>query len=452
MIFDKVLQIYVKYFICIHCLGRMFSLLASQTSNQERGNALLLSLTMENHRKFLSNNNKEQKEAINNLKLLAEKAKYLPAQRVLKNEGIEYTKPDDTQLCFLCKNIFFKIEEFCTKGVENLKGIEFSNFLVGSTPDSQIINREDKFKTEFKILEAESFKSHFNRVIGKSLMNKLKTSPEFNSPDVLLVYIIGYDSFEIKLNLKSLFIFGRYNKLIRGIPQTHWACQNCMGKGCELCNFTGKQYLISVEELINPEFIKESKATDSKFHGAGREDIDVRMLGKGRPFILELRNPKIRVLDLFKIEKRVNRNNKKKVRIQNLRYSNKKEVVKLKTEAKNTKKIYRSLVESDQKLTKEEFEKKIYELKNRFENQKIQQRTPTRVSHRRVDKIRGKTIHSIEGKFIRSNLFEFTIETQGGTYIKELIGGDNERTSPSFSEIFEIPLTCKELDVIEISF
>jgi len=27
-------------------------------------------------------------------------------------------------------------------------------------------------------------------------------------------------------------------------------------------------------------------------HAAGREDIDVRMLGRGRPFILELINPK----------------------------------------------------------------------------------------------------------------------------------------------------------------
>ena len=29
-------------------------------------------------------------------------------------------------------------------------------------------------------------------------------------------------------------------------------------------------------------------ATASKFHSAGREDIDVRMLGGGRPFVLEL--------------------------------------------------------------------------------------------------------------------------------------------------------------------
>lgn len=450
MIFDKVLQIYQEYYICVHCLGRMFSLLASQTTNQKRGDSLLLSLTMENHRKYLSNNNQEQKEAIFYLKLLAEKAKYLPAQTVLKNEGREYTQKNTNQSCHLCNNIFSEIEKYAKKSIEVLEGIEFNNFLVGSTPDSQIINKEDKFKAEFNILEAESFKSHFNRVVGKILMEELNKPPEFNNPDVLLVYFIGYELFSVKLNLKSLFIFGRYNKLMRGIPQTHWFCRNCMGKGCKICNFTGKQYLISVEELLSPEFIKESEAKDSKFHGAGREDIDVRMLGLGRPFILELRDPKIRKLDLSKIEKIVNRNNKKKVRIQNLRYSSKREVVRLKTEAKDTKKVYKSLVGSDNKISKEKFEEKLNKLKNTFENQEIHQRTPNRVSHRRADKIRKKYVYKIEGKYVKSNLFEFTIKTQGGTYIKELINGDDGRTSPSFSEIFKTPLTCKELDVLEI--
>ena len=32
--------------------------------------------------------------------------------------------------------------------------------------------------------------------------------------------------------------------------------------------------------------------TEHKFISAGREDIDVRMLGEGRPFVLELLNPR----------------------------------------------------------------------------------------------------------------------------------------------------------------
>ncbi|MFX0105227.1 MAG: tRNA pseudouridine(54/55) synthase Pus10 [Candidatus Hodarchaeota archaeon] len=451
MIFDKVLEIYQKYYICIHCLGRMFSLLGTNTTNYERGNSLLLSITMENHKNYLSGNEPLQKEGLTNLRLLAENAYFLPAQRVLSNEGLDYKKTNENQVCYLCRNLFSNIHKYTDKAVEMLKDIEFNNFLIGSSPESQIINIEDRFKTEFNLLEAESLKSHFNRVVGKRLIEILNKTPEFNHPEALIIYTFSFETFKVDLVLKSVFVYGRYKKLIRGIPQTHWFCKNCNGTGCELCNFTGKQYLITVEDLVIPEFVKESKATDSKFHGAGREDIDVRMLGSGRPFILELRNPKNRNLDLIKIEKKVNKNNRKKVRIQNLRFSTKKEVIRLKSNAENTKKIYRAMVGIDSKMTKQIFYQKLNQLKISLEHQEIHQRTPNRVSHRRADKTRTKFVFRIEGKFIKPNLFEFQIETQGGTYIKELINGDEGRTSPSFSDIFKMPLICKELDVLDIS-
>lgn len=451
MIFDKVLDIYQKYYICIHCLGRMFSLLGTNTTNYERGNSLLLSITMENHKNYLSGNEVSQKEGLTNLRLLAENAHYVPAQKVLNNEGFDYKKNDENQACYLCHNILSNIHKYTDKAKEILTGIEFNSFLVGSSPESQIINIEDIFKTEFNLLEAESFKSHFNRVVGKNLMGMLNKTPEFNTPDALIIYAFGFETFKVELVLKSLFIYGRYNKFIRGIPQTHWFCKSCMGAGCKLCNFTGKQYLTSVEELISPDFIRESKSTDSKFHGAGREDIDVRMLGLGRPFILELRSPKIRNLDLDKIERIINKKTRRKVKIQNLKYTNKKEVIKLKADAENTKKVYKAIVRAEAKITKSQFDQKLLELNTIFNTQEIKQRTPYRVSHRRADKIREKIIYKIDGKFIKTHLFEFIIISQGGTYIKELINGDEGRTSPSFSEIFETNLVCKELDVLEVS-
>jgi tRNA pseudouridine synthase 10 len=49
----------------------------------------------------------------------------------------------------------------------------------------------------------------------------------------------------------------------------------------------------SVEEHIAQDIKQEVFGTDKVIlHAAGREDIDVRMLGKGRPFILEMVNPK----------------------------------------------------------------------------------------------------------------------------------------------------------------
>lgn len=449
-IFDKVLEIYEDHYICSCCLGRMFALLGTSTSNLERGNSLLLSLTLDNHQKYLSGDTNTKNNALKNMRLLSEKACFFPSRKVLENEGITFSKESDDLDCYLCKSIFSNIEMYVERSIEILDTIEFNSFLVGSRLDPLIINTEDNFKSKFNLLESESFKSHFNRVVGKALSLKLNKKPEFNNPEVTIVFSIGYDRFETEIILKPLYIYGRYNKLIRGIPQTHWDCKNCQGKGCEKCNQTGKQYHTSVEELINPLFLFHSKAILSKFHGAGREDIDVRMLGDGRPFILEIKDPWIRTLDLDKLGKKTNKNAKKKVKITQLRYSNKNEVISIKENAENTKKLYRATCKTDKKITKSDFLMKYEKLLQQMENNIINQKTPLRVSHRRAIKVRSKKIYKIEGIYKKSNLFEFQILVQGGTYIKELIHGDEGRTTPSFVEIFEIPMTCSELDVMKI--
>ena len=448
-IFEKVLEIYREYYICPHCLGRMFSLLGTDTTNYDRGNSLLLAMTMENHRAYLSKHENHE-ESISNLKILVEKARFNPAQSVLDKEGIEYSKNSLPEKCYLCCDIFSNVPIYARIAEENLNKLEFKNVLVGTTLDSQIVNREDNFKAYFNLLNSEAFKNHFNREVGKELSNNLQKPAEFSRPDITIIFTLRFESSEVNLLLKSIFIRGRYNKFIRGIPQTHWDCRSCRGKGCESCGFTGKQYKTSVEELINPEFVKEAKAEDSKFHGAGREDIDVRMLGKGRPFVLELKNPKTRTLNLEKLQKKVNKRNKKKIKITNLEYSSKEQVKNLKVNAENTKKVYRALTSSFENISKEKFEVLLKKLKKEIENQNIQQRTPNRVSHRRADKIRKKKIYQIEGKFIKPKVYEFIIESQGGTYIKELINGDNGRTTPSITEIFGFPLECKKLDVLKI--
>jgi len=122
------------------------------------------------------------------------------------------------------------------------------------------------------------------------------------------------------LRISSLYIYGRYRKLIRGIPQTEWPCRKCKGRGCEGCNFTGKQYPESVEELIAPPLVNAAQASSFCLHGAGREDIDARMLGEGRPFVMELISPRVRSLDLAKLRDAVNRDAEGKVEVSSLSF------------------------------------------------------------------------------------------------------------------------------------
>ena len=451
-IFEKTLEIYRDTHICSYCLGRMFSMLATQTTNFERAKSILLSVTMEKHGAYLSNAPETSESAIDDLRVLSETANFGPAQKVLKKEGYEFNINESTSTCHLCNNLFENLNSYIEKPKKALDELEFNNFLVGSSPDAKIINREDKFKGKHNLINSESFKSHFNREMGKLLAEELDKPAKFENPDVVIVFSFDEKDYDIDLLIKSLYIYGRYKKLTRGIPQTRWPCSNCNGKGCKECDYTGKLYETSVEESINPEFLKAASASDSAFHGAGREDIDVRMLGTGRPFVLELKEPKRRSLDLDYLQQKTNENNKDTVEILKLRFSDKDEVRKIKAEAENTKKRYRAVCEAENPIEEKEFKEKLTEAKDSLEGHIIDQRTPHRVDHRRADKVRKKKIFELQGQFRSQNEFVFEIETQGGTYIKELISGDEGRTSPSLTELFKTQMMCKKLDVLEIKY
>ena len=118
----------------------------------------------------------------------------------------------------------------------------------------------------------------------------------------------------------KIFIEGRYRKLVRDLPQTLFYCPKCKGhprrrKGCETCEGFGKLTRDSVQELVAWVIGKAFGTRKNKFHGAGREDMDVCMLGDGRPFILELANPKTYGLDLAELEAEVNSRNAGRIEV-----------------------------------------------------------------------------------------------------------------------------------------
>src|SRR5436309_14038713 len=71
-----------------------------------------------------------------------------------------------------------------------------------------------------------------------------------------------------------------------------------MGKGCARCGGTGKMYPTSVVEVIAAEVMRDSGGTGHALHGMGREDVDARMIGRGRPFIVEVTEPRRRTFEL----------------------------------------------------------------------------------------------------------------------------------------------------------
>jgi len=427
------IKILSKHVLCNYCIGRQFSHLSTGTTNFERGKTIKAFLTM----KFSSTFSDEN---IAFLQLLS-KAGEESAKRLLLKKNIV---PEETQSCYICEDSLKKIDELVKIIMGKTEKVEFQTFLMGSSIPKKVLERENELKEEYSLIQSEYLKQEFNRNIGKKLIEKLAIETDFIEPEI----VVETHPFSLTcdLNIRSLYVYGRYLKYIRTIPQTRWPCRKCKGRGCSECNNTGKRYNESVEEIVENKAVILTKGEKGILHGTGREDIDARMLGSGRPFVLEIMSPRIRMINLKELEEITNKFGRGKVEVKDYRFSSKKELIHLKSSAEHSVKKYRALIAFDSSIT----DKIIEKIDSSFNNTIIDQRTPLRVSHRRADKIRKKKVHSIQSKRISNNEIESLIVCDGGCYVKELISGDEERSSPSISEVTGIKAICFELDVLEI--
>jgi tRNA pseudouridine synthase 10 len=275
--------------------------------------------------------------------------------------------------------------------------------------------------------------------------------------------------------LQPLLIYGRYRKLSREIPQSKWPCRRCHGAGvlalgpqpkvCDACGGTGKRFLRSVEELIAAPVLAICRPFDAAFrqaegheqgrmaqggtkmHSVGREDVDARMLGRGRPFVLELAMPRVRTFELAPIQEALNRTLTGEVELEQLQFADRDLLERMVRMSPD--KSYRAAVECLAPVPREAVERL-----GSLRDLTLRQETPRRVLHRRPNLVRRRTVRTCSaqisepGPMIRR--FELTARVESGTYIKELISGDEGRTHPSVSALLRVPCDCAELDVLEV--
>jgi len=80
----------------------------------------------------------------------------------------------------------------------------------------------------------------------------------------------------------------------------------------------------------------------------------------------------------------------------------------------------------------------------------IAQRTPARVSHRRSDRVRERTVSAIDVIRFDGTTAELRVTAEAGTYVKEIVHGDKGRTTPSLAEVLGVACEVVELDVLDI--
>src|SRR5690606_17624585 len=291
-----------------------------------------------------------------------------------------------------------------------------STFLVGTKVSGLLSENEEILWAEVGTAYAEQLKTELNREIGRRIAEKVKKDVDVENPDITITLDLAKNKLE--LQIRSMYILGRYRKLMRGIPQTRWPCRKCKGKGCKNCDFTGKQYQESVDELIKGPVVEAFQATDTAFHGSGREDIDALMLGSGRPFIVEAKSPKRRSTDLEILMRNINEKAAGKVEVSELAFTGKDMIETLKSSKAD--KTYKLKVTFKEPVSEEKLKSSLEALSGA----EISQQTPKRVVHRRADLIRKRRVHSIRLEELTSEGYAYiTVNCEGGLYVKELISG-----------------------------
>lgn len=234
-----------------------------------------------------------------------------------------------------------------------------------------------------------------------------------------------------------IYIGGRYLKFSRKVSQSRWIIDDeRMGEA-------------SVEEIIGSNALLVCKGDNYKFHAAGREDIDVRMLGSGRPFLVEVSNARYvpSMIDVQLIAEKINNSDKKYLRVRNLKVVNSEAWTLMREGEAEKQKQYAALVWISRALTEEDL--RNISSKNDLD---IIQRTPVRVLHRRSPLERKKIIHWMKIERIAGCCQYFLLHlcTQAGTYIKEFVHGDLGRTHPSISSILDCRAEILQLDVTDV--
>ncbi|KAM9792217.1 tRNA pseudouridine synthase Pus10 [Neosynchiropus ocellatus] len=230
----------------------------------------------------------------------------------------------------------------------------------------------------------------------------------------------------------SVYIAGRYNKFCRSLPQTPWLING------------ERRMESSVEELISAPVLEAFRPDGINFSSSGREDVDVRTLGNGRPFAMELVNPhrsRLSREQMLQLQESINKSSEK-VRVRDLQIVSRDAMSRMKEGEEDKTKTYTALVWTQKPISRDD----IVFIDN-IKDLTLDQKTPLRVLHRRALAVRQRVIHSMSTRYLDPHHFYLGLKTQAGTYVKEFVHGDFGRTKPNLCELLQTDADILELDV-----
>ncbi len=270
-------------------------------------------------------------------------------------------------------------------------------------------------------------------------------------PELIVSVQVDDADVPVWLEPQTAFVAGRYRKLARTLSQTHFGCRRCRGRGvrrgvtCRMCGGRGRFADGSVEGFVRPAIEAALGGTASAFHGSGREDVDVRMLGDGRPFVVSVEGPHRRSLDAAAVAAAIAQASEGRVEVTLAGLVSRKEMSRI--TAEHGVKSYRAVVRpAAGHALPADAPARVAALAGVA----LEQRTPRRVAAHRADAVRRRVVHALGVVRAAPDELVLDLRTDAGLYVKEFVSGDAGRTRPSVAATLGVACTCAELDVTAV--
>ena len=342
-----------------------------------------------------------------------------PSSKLLGKKYLKkFCKSSDTK-CYICKNIFQNLDTMLSNIYEKSNNIDFKTFNLGLTLKNSFLEKDDHIKSKFKIKGIENIKFGISKEMAKKISQKTKSKRILVDPEMFIQANFKDESCTIRT--KPIFIYGRYNKKIRKLPQKQLSCKKCNGIGCHNCDFKGFENIESIEGKISNFLIKKFDGTQVKINWIGGEDQSSLVLGKGRPFFVKILNPKRR-----------NRTLRKSLKLEDISLLDLKKISAQPKGSIPFKSKVSIIVDTKKPISLIQLKK----LQN-LENSKIHDPSKDKKGN-------SRQIYEIHYKKLGKNSFLLDLFADGGISLKSFI--QNSDVTPNVSELLENSCKCKSLD------
>ena len=340
----------------------------------------------------------------------------------------ERSKDSETS-CFICNGKLLSLKSLSNEIVTKLKDYEFETFLIGASVPHEILDNEDELRARFKIKGKDGIKSQITKMLSQEVRLATKKVVNYAKPDLTVLASLSENS--ISISLKSIWMSGRYVKLVRGLPQRSGDCPICTGLGCAQCNYRGRS-ADSVQSRISDYLTTVFSAEDCSFIWLGSEDEKSLVKGKGRLFFVEIIKPRKRFAlnDKLVIKKNRQKRSRTFYRSREIQIKDLKMLDRRMADIPQFEIVARVILKKNS-LANPLDQSEIQSLEDHFRNCLISVRLSRKF--RTVEKgIRSIKVTSLED----GERMELEIHCDGGIPIKKLVTGQDGTVQPNLANFF----------------